>query len=281
MKNIVYLKNFVESLFKIDERVKARAVEEYLEKISRILIENAKLIKVVGSYLLGVPTNIPVPKEIFENLGKIKEFRLEKKVQDIYSYIEELFIKLRLKGIIPILILDELQMLKEVTLNGNRPLLKSFFQFLVGLTKAHHLAHVFCISSDSLFIEHVYSAGELEGRVRYILIDDFDKKEALEFIDFYSKYVLKKTLNKKDKEKLYETLGRKPIYLISVIDELRVKPLEEILNTLLQEKKEKILMFLEKFNYIKVKVDYEGEELEIKKDDVLKALKAFQEKEKI
>ena len=40
-------------------------------------------------------------------------------------------------------------------------------------------------------------------------------------------------------------------------------------------------MFLEKFNYIKVRVNYEEEELEIRKDDVLKALKAFQEKEKI
>ena len=97
MRNIVYLKNFVESLFKIDERVKAKTVEEYLEKVSSILIKNTRLIKVVGSYLLGVPTNIPVPKEIFKNLGKIKEFRLEKKVQDIYSYIEELFIKFKVK----------------------------------------------------------------------------------------------------------------------------------------------------------------------------------------
>jgi len=40
-------------------------------------------------------------------------------------------------------------------------------------------------------------------------------------------------------------------------------------------------MFLEKFNYIKVRVNYEEEELEIRKEDVLKALKAFQEKEKI
>jgi len=269
MKNIVYLENFVESLFKIDERVKARTVEEYLEKVSSILIKNTRLIKVVGSYLLGVPTNIPVPKEILENLVKVKEIGLEKKVQDIYSYIEELFIKLRLKEIIPILILDELQMLKEVTLNGNRPLLKSFFQFLVGLTKAHHLAHVFCISSDSLFIEHVYSTGELKGRARYVLVDDFEKKKALEFIDFYSKHVLKKVLDKKEKEKIYKVVGGKPIYLISVIDELKIKPLEEILNTFLQEEKQKLIYFLE---------EVEEKDTKLYKE-ILEVLKLFLNKE--
>jgi AAA+ ATPase superfamily predicted ATPase len=55
-------------------------------------------------------------------------------------------------------------MIKEITTNGQRYLLKELFQFLVSLTKKQHLCPIFCLTSDSLFAEYVYNKEELRGR---------------------------------------------------------------------------------------------------------------------
>ena len=51
---------------------------------------------------------------------------------------------------------------------------------MVRLTKETHLCHCLCATSDCLFIENIYSNAHLEGRARYILVDDLPKNEAFE-----------------------------------------------------------------------------------------------------
>ena len=123
----------------------------------------------------------------------------------------------------------------------------------------------------------MYSATELEGRAKYILVDDFEKKEALEFLSFLEKELLKGkiVLNSKEKEKIYELVGGKPVYLVSIVNDLKTKPLKKVLSYFLQDEKAKIKMELEKFNYIKVKVKYEDQEVEIKKEDVIEIFRKF------
>ena len=258
--------DFIEAMFEVDYTTKIDDIKKYVKDFINWVLENTDTVSKLISMYSGVPLQIPAP------VLKLEE-KEERRIKNIYRYLKELFIGIREKGKVPILVLDELQMLKDISLNGNRPLLKSFFQFLVALTKVEHLAHVFCVSSDSLFIEHVYSATDLEGRARYILVDDFEKKEALEFIDFLVKELLKGkiVLNSKEKEKIYELVGGKPVYLISIINDLKIKSLDETLNYLLQDEKQKIKYFLE---------DVEERDMELYKK-VINVFKLFQDKEKI
>ncbi len=277
MKNIVDIDDFAEVLLEVRDDIEVKTLEESIERALEIILSNIKLLK-GASVFFGMPINIPISEKVFQKFldGISKK---EKKVGNIYTYIEKLLLRIRSLGKVPILVLDELQMLKDISLNGNRSLLKSFFQFLVGLTKAHHLAHVFCVSSDSLFIEYVYSATELEGRAKYILVDDFGKKEALEFIDFLTKELLEEkiVLSKKEKEKIYDLVGGKPVYLVSIINDLKTKSLDEILNYLLQDEKQKIIMFLSLLGEEKVII---GEKtFVVKKEEIIEILKKIAQKE--
>jgi AAA+ ATPase superfamily predicted ATPase len=256
-RNILNVDNFIECLFEVDEKSKVDDFREYAKSLADLLVKGSEE---VSSYYLGMP--IKIPKPFFEKI-----FNKKDKSGDVYQYVEYLFAKLNEKGKIPILIFDELQMIREVTLNGNRLLLWSLFQFLVSLTKVQHLCHVFCLSLDSLFIEYVYNIGELENRADYILVDDFDKQTAIEFIDFLAN---KDNINlsNRDKELIYSYVGGKPILIEVVIDRLRYEGnLNNILELMLNEEIQKLKYFLE---------DVEEEDKELYKK-VVDALKLFKE----
>ena len=148
----------------------------------------------------------------------------------------------------------------------------------VSLTKERHISHVFCLSSDSLFIEYVYNAGELEGRAKYILVDDFDKETALKFIDFLSKEILDKELSNEDKELIYNYVGGKPVDIIYVIDKLKIgNNLKDTLELILNDEISKLDMFLEFLDYSKPEVEIGNNIYEIKKEDIVEALKLFKD----
>ncbi|WP_456472874.1 ATP-binding protein, partial [Methanocaldococcus sp.] len=128
------------------------------------------------------------------------------------------------------------------------------------------------------FIEYVYNAGELEDRADYILVDDFDKETALKFMDFLAKEILNKNLTNEEKEKIYSYIGGKPVLIYKVIDKMRYKDLEDILNTMIRDEISKLEMFLEKLDYITPKVEIENEIIELKKEDIVEALKIFKDK---
>ena len=212
-------------------------------------------------------TGIPIPEIEFDKL-------FEEKINDAFKYLNDILLKVKENGKKPILILDEIQMIKDVVLNGQKYLLKELFQFLVSLTKEQHLCHVFCLSSDSLFIEYIYNTGELKDRADYILVDDFDKKTALRFIDFLSKNILNKKLSKDNKELIYSYVGGKPILIVKVIKKLRYNGLEEILDELLRNEIQKLKYFLED-------VEEENKEFYNKVVDALRLFKEAYEVEDI
>ncbi|ADC68853.1 ATPase [Methanocaldococcus sp. FS406-22] len=241
-------REFIEAIFTTKK-------DDFFEKIK----DKSEVLNLItkGAKIL---TGIPIPEIEF---GKL----FEEKINDAFQYLNSLLLAVKKSGKKPILIFDELQMIKDVVLNGQKYLLKELFQFLVSLTKEQHLCHVFCLSSDSLFIEYVYNAGELEGRAKYILVDDFDKETTLKFIDFLSKEILNKKLSDEDKELIYNYVGGKPLYIYNVIDEMRYRELKEILNSMLRDETQKLKYFLED-------VKEEDEELYKK---VVKALKLFKD----
>ena len=263
--DISSMDNFVEALFEIDENSREKTIKSYIESFTKSVND-----------IINLYYGIKVPEPILNKLFGEKE-----KGRLVFKFIRDLFINLNKKGVQPIFILDELQMIKDVVMNGKRPLLKSLFQFLVSLTKERHIAHVFCLSSDSLFIEYVYNVGELEGRAKYLLVDDFNKETALKFMDFLSKEILNKKLSNDEKEYIYSYVGGKPLYIYNVIDEMRYKKLKEILDLMLKEEISKLDMFLEFLEYSKPKVEIKNEVIELKKGDIISALKLFKNKYEI
>ena len=108
------------------------------------------------------------------------------KMADPFEYMEAVLRKSKKKHIV---IFDELQKLKDVYMNGNgdgqkpqRPLVKELFNFFVRLTKVLHLSHVIVMSSDTFFIEEVYSDSTLKNTSEFYLVDFFDDETAIKIL---------------------------------------------------------------------------------------------------
>ena len=117
----------------------------------------------------------------------------------------------------------------------------------------------------------------LEDRVDYIQVDDFDKENTLKFMDFLAKEILGKELSDDDKELIYSYVGGKTVLIIKVVDRLRYENLDNILDYMLKDAVQKLKYFLKDLDYIKPKVKVGDEVIEVKKDDIIEALKLFKE----
>ncbi len=260
---------FLKVLFSVYE-------ESLIDKIKTTLLSLVKDLPNVIRYSLisklsgGVVSGIPIPKHLLSQLLLKKD-----NIEDIFDFLEKYFIEINKKDKKPILIIDELQVIGDLKINGF--LIYKLFNFFVRLTKELHACHVFCLSSDSLFIERVYNEAMLEDRADYILVDDFDKETALKFIDFLAEEILNKKLSDEDKELIHSYVGGKPILIIKVINKLRYEGLGEILNFMLKDAMQKLDMFLDMLNYSKPKVDIGSKVIEVKREDIIEALKLFKE----
>ena len=161
--------DFIEAMFDVKEE----SLWEKMKDRADILASGLKFAEQVVSKF---NYSIILPSEIIDRLKGINGNR-----KDCFKYLEELMRRLNKGGKRPIIVLDELQMLKEIKKNG--PILHDLFNFLVGMTKETHLCHCLCSTSDCLFIEDIYSNARLEGRAEYILVDDLDKDDAYKFYE--------------------------------------------------------------------------------------------------
>jgi hypothetical protein len=75
--------------------------------------------------------------------------------------MEKELLKISRKGKQPVIIIDELQALEDIYINGQRDLLKELFNFFVALTKESHLCHVIIASSDGYFMSRIYNDSKL------------------------------------------------------------------------------------------------------------------------
>ncbi|WP_459893108.1 ATP-binding protein, partial [Hydrogenobaculum acidophilum] len=103
------------------------------------------------------PDNIDISFESHINLGifKLKANvlkKIEEKEVDLFNTLIEEISKIS-KTQKPIIIIDEIQILEDIYINGERELLKEFLNFLVSLTKELHIAHVLILSSNTIFID--------------------------------------------------------------------------------------------------------------------------------
>jgi len=88
-----------------------------------------------------------------------------------FKLIEQHLEIVRNKGLQPIVILDEIQLLKHIYINSERYLLDELFNLFIGLTKVRHLAHIVLATSESYFIEELYNSAKLKKTIELYLVD--------------------------------------------------------------------------------------------------------------
>ena len=112
--------------------------------------------------------------------------RLVEKKIDPFNLLLEILKKIKRKQM-PILILDEIQTLQDIYMNGElkkKHLLTEFLNFLVSLTKETHLAHVVVMTSETLFLEKIYNHSKLAKTSDFYLIDHFEKEMVRKWFEY-------------------------------------------------------------------------------------------------
>ena len=143
---------------------------------------------------------LPIPKNLLIELLRSS---------DVFEYVITVFETVRKKDRTPVLILDELQVIGDLKINDL--LIYRLFNLFVSVTKKRHLAHVFAVTSDSLFIEKIFNEAMLHGRCRYFLVDDFDYDTTVEFLRKYG-------FSKDEIELTWNYFGGKPVYLVEAVN---------------------------------------------------------------
>jgi len=240
--------DFIESLFEMEmetDGAKRKRKETLAELVSSAT-------KVAG---------IPINKEFMDYVFK------DNKPKNAFSYIIKLFEEVKATGKQPVLILDELQKIGDVNVNGS--LIYELFNFFIDLTKELHLCHVFAVSSDSLFIEQVYSEAMLQGRSRHLLVDDFNEVTTMDFLDSYN-------FSDKEKTVAWEYCGGNPIYLVELVNcENREEKVKEMLVLRTGEINQRIKVL----KIVNKKILFEDEEIELKYENLTRILNEFSDEE--
>ena len=79
-----------------------------------------------------------------------------------------------------VIIVDEIQKIRDVYMEngkGERELLKEFLNFCVSLTKERHLSHVLILTSNTVFIERLYSDAKMKETSKFKKIDHLSKEK--------------------------------------------------------------------------------------------------------
>ncbi len=183
--------------------------EEFLKVLFEVYDENS-FRKKFDRILKGLETYhkaIPVIRSIW------REFFFGEKSFDAFKHVENFLQELNNKGLKPIIIFDELQVIKDIKIN--ELLIYRIFNLFIRLTKELKLCHVFAITSDSTFIERIYNEAMLQGRSRYYLVDDFDKETV-------EKILRSKGFSDEEIDTVWKYFGGKPIYLVEAIQSKKV-----------------------------------------------------------
>ncbi len=137
--------------------------------------------------------------------------RVFRKERDPFVLMEGELLKIRENGSVPVIVFDEIQNFRDIYLNGDRRLIDRLFNFFVAITKVNHLAHVLVMTSDTFFIEDVYSSSALKNTSRYYLVDYFDDETAFEIL-------VEEGLSEEDARYVVEWTGGVPWMIEEVVE---------------------------------------------------------------
>ncbi len=156
-------------------------------------------------------------KSFFKIGLKDKKLMEERRI-DPFKYMADMMRENKERGLTPVIVFDELQKLKDIYLNGGsqRPLIKELFNFFVRLTKVLHLSHVIVMTSDTFFIEQVYTDSTLKNTSEFYLVDFFDDETAKNIL-------ISEGLNEKDAQYVVKHIGGVPWMMERVLSNGNIK----------------------------------------------------------
>ena len=134
---------------------------------------------------------------------------LEEKKLDPFVIMKTELQKIVKKEIKPIIIIDELQALREIYINSQRLLIQELLNFFVAMTKESHLAHIIISSSDGYFIDQVYNESKLKKTSDFYEVDYLRKEDVYEWLRDIEKYskIKEYRLREEEIEKVWDTVG--------------------------------------------------------------------------
>jgi len=140
-----------------------------------------------------------------KTIKKIKENR-----KNLFNYLLEEFSKEKRKNIF---IIDEIQTLQDIYLNGDKQLLSEFLNFCVALTKETHLSHVVILTSNTIFLNEVYNNAKMK------VTSDFKLIEHLPYPEIKT-WLMAESLGfgPKEVELIYDYLGGSVAHIKKLID---------------------------------------------------------------
>ena len=215
--------------------LRGRFIKDY-EDFTRVLFKfekdgREKLLKAIADQSVkllrfkGIPASEEVLNLIFG----------EKKGEDVFEFLEDYLTSIAEKKK-PVLIIDELQVIGDIKLDGK--VIYRLFNFFIRLTKELHACHVFAITSDSLFMDEVYSEAMLQGRCRYLLVDDFDYSTTADFLRKYG-------FSDGEIDLVWSYFGGKPVYLVEAVKtKLNDEDLREFAEMMLKVRVSQIADFI-------------------------------------
>jgi uncharacterized protein len=129
-----------------------------------------------------------------------------------------------------IIIIDELQALQDIYMNGNRLLINELFNFFVSITKESHLSNVIVGSSDGYFIDTVYTDSKLKKTSKFYEINYLEKEDVWEWLSNLKKYSKIKDyiLSEKEIEIVWDTLGGSCWEIQSLLSDFFAEPVEKV-----------------------------------------------------
>ncbi|PXF59809.1 MAG: ATP-binding protein [Candidatus Methanogaster sp.] len=244
--------DFVRALFKLDREKKE--YKEILKTISEVSLKSLKF------------TGIPITE------GVLDLFFREKTYEDVFEFLEDYFTEIA-KNKVPVLIVDELQKIGDVRINTH--LIYELFNLFIRLTKELHLCHVFAVTSDSLFIKQVYSEAMLSGRCDYLLVDDFDYEQTMDFLDGYGWGEQEKTIT-------WQSVGGKPVSLVKLVNaKVSGKNIEDVVGRMLTLRTGEIETMLKRVNELGGEIIIEDAKYRVSYEKLVEVLKSFAAYEEI
>ncbi len=152
--------------------------------------------------------------------------RVKKKQENLFKIFIKEIKKIADNGKRPILIIDEIQKLRDIYIqngNGERELLKEFLNFCIRLTKETHLSHVVILTSNTVFIERIYNDAKMKLTSEFMKIGHLTKEKVEEWL-------FKEGVKSEDIELVWEYLGGAIPLILKMFSKLRKgKDLKEFL----------------------------------------------------
>jgi len=130
-----------------------------------------------------VKQNTQYSLKVFK-LSKVIKKSLENRILDPFVVMKKELLKISKKGKRPVIIIDELQALEDIYLNGQRELLKELFNFFVAITKESHLCHVIIASSDGYFMQRIYEDSKLTKTSDFFAVEYLNESDTKYWLNY-------------------------------------------------------------------------------------------------